>query len=1081
MDAANMQSSVGLIRFTKGPLTGSVFPLNKPITTIGRDDTNDIVVKNDPQVSRKHIRILYNNGVWSVEKNPQSNMVTVNNQGTEQAIIQDNTIIGLGQYTAFVFLTQVRQPQPSVGMTPISPQPSSGMPPVIPTQPAVGMPPVAPRPLQNQPVQPTPYSISQPQRVPQQQNPPQSVYNLSMQGATKLGSTGPMSPNDTVVSTDFIPGTGSPSPSLIITANIDSDKQVFRLDKAVINVGKNNANVRNDIPLAYDIVSAPHLQIVQRGNDFVLIHPHPSRQKTLNGLLYKGRRILGHEHFEHTLVPGDIFRIGNEQGTLVTLTYDDGSGVQEAVAPPVQDIPLRNVKLLTIGRKPDNMVVLQHPQVSGYHAQLVQEGGSYRITDLHSTNHVYVNNNLTADQLLHQGDEIRIGPYKLIYDVTKLSQYDESNFIRIEARNLKQFGTGGTPLLSNISLSIPPRKFVALVGGSGAGKSTLMKALNGLWPAKEGQVFYNGQDYYRNIPAFSSQLGYVPQDDIVHKDLTVERALYYAAKMRLPSDFTNEQINQRINEVLEDVEMTGRRKLIVKKLSGGQRKRVSIALELLANPGVFFLDEPTSGLDPGLDRKMMLLLRKLADAGHTIVLVTHATNNITFCDYVCFLGQNGRLTYFGPPTGAMTYFGKADFAEIYSSLEPTEDNPNIPEEAETRYKTSPEYRQYITEPLRIASQKPDSKTAPRVKAPKRTKRSNPLKQFALLAQRNLELLKNDRSNLVILLLQAPLIAILLMLLVRFEVGTGVFDSANVVQCFPQIIQSTVITNKQNPDPNSQPLGLSGIKDKTTAIDCGRVLAFLNTDPNGIAYAKAKGGTTKALQDFVTTGNGINAQRALFIIAFVAVLFGCINGTREVVKEASIYQRERTVNLGIVPYIISKILVLGLFAVFQSGALLLIVEVFEPLHQGILLNPILETYITLLLTAFAGLMIGLTASAFAENEDSANSLLPFLLIPQVVFAGVEIPLKDPILQSIGVIFPTRWAMAALGSTLGLHGDHLGNDKLFGNSLTYHSTLYSIFTHSEAAQRLVLSWGALGVIIIVLAIAMGIALKRKDIRA
>ncbi len=1079
MDDAHKQSGVGLIRFTQGPLTGSVFPLNKSITTIGRDDTNDIVVKNDPQVSRKHIRILYNNGIWSVEKNPQSNTVTVNNQNTQQTIIHDNTTIGLGQYTAFVFLTQVLQPQPSAGMPPvIPPQPSAGMTPVMPLQPSAGMPPVSPRPIQNPP---TPFPVPPPQqRFQQQQNPPQSVYTLSAQGGTKQGSTGPMSPNDTVISSGFIPGTGSPLPSLIITANIDSDQQVFRLDKSVINVGKNNANVRNDIPLAYDIVSAPHLQIVQRGNEFVLIHPHPSRQKTLNGLLYKGRRILGHEHFEHTLVPGDIFRIGNEQGTLVTLTYDDGSGVQEAVAPPVQDIPLRNVRTLTIGRKPDNMVVLQHPQVSGYHAQLVQEGGSYRITDLHSTNHVYVNNKLTADQLLHQGDEIRIGPYKLIYDVTKLSQYDESNFIRIEARNLKQVGTGGVPLLSNISLSIPPRKFVALVGGSGAGKSTLMKALNGLWPAKEGQVFYNGQDYYHNIPAFSSQLGYVPQDDIVHKDLTVERALYYAAKMRLPSDFTNEQINQRINEVLEDVEMTGRRKLIVKKLSGGQRKRVSIALELLANPGIFFLDEPTSGLDPGLDRKMMLLLRKLADAGHTIVLVTHATNNISFCDYVCFLGQSGRLTYFGPPAGAMTYFEKADFAEIYSSLEPTEDNPNVPEEAETRYKMSPEYRQYIAEPLRIASQKPSPKTAGG-KAPKRTKRSNPFKQFALLAQRNLELLKNDRSNLVILLLQAPLIAILLMLLVRFEVGTGVFDSANAVQCFPQIIQSTVITNKQNPDPNSQPLGLAGIKDKTKAIDCGQVLAFLNRDPNGIAYANAKGGSTKALQDFVTTGNGINAQRALFIIAFVAVLFGCINGTREVVKEASIYQRERTVNLGIVPYIISKILVLGLFAVFQSAALLLIVQVFEPLHQGILLNPILETYITLLLTAFAGLMIGLTASAFAENEDSANSLLPFLLIPQVVFAGVEIPLKDPILQSIGVIFPTRWAMAALGSTLGLHGDHLGNDKLFGDSLTYHSTLYSIFTHSEAAQRLVLSWGALGVIIIVLAIAMGIALKRKDIRA
>src|SRR6185312_16217966 len=156
---------------------------------------------------------------------------------------------------------------------------------------------------------------------------------------------------------------------------------------------------------------------------------------------------------------------------------------------------------------------------------------------------------------------------------------------------------------------------------------------------------------------------YVPQEDIVHRELTVERALYYAAKIRLPRDFTDEHIWQRIAEVLEDVELTERRSLLIKKLSGGQRKRVSIALELLANPSLFFLDEPTSGLDPGLDRKMMVLLRKLADKGHTIVLVTHATNNINVCDYVCFLAPGGHMAYFGPPEGAKAYFNQPDFAE----------------------------------------------------------------------------------------------------------------------------------------------------------------------------------------------------------------------------------------------------------------------------------------------------------------------------------------------------------------------------------------------------------------------------------
>src|SRR5207248_9650620 len=218
-------------------------------------------------------------------------------------------------------------------------------------------------------------------------------------------------------------------------------------------------------------------------------------------------------------------------------------------------------------------------------------------------------------------------------------------------------------------------------------------------PAQKGLVLYNGQDYYRHLAAFSTQLGYVPQDDIIHRELTVERALYYTARMRLTEDFTQAQIKKRIDEVLEDVDMKHRRGLLINKLSGGQRKRVSIALELLAKPSIFFLDEPTSGLDPGLDRKMMFLLRKLADKGHTIVLVTHATNNINTCDYVCFLAQGGRLVYYGPPNEARRFFQKTDFAEIYGALEPGKDNPDAPARAEAAFRASEDYQKYVARPL----------------------------------------------------------------------------------------------------------------------------------------------------------------------------------------------------------------------------------------------------------------------------------------------------------------------------------------------------------------------------------------------
>ncbi|MGZ6367631.1 MAG: ATP-binding cassette domain-containing protein, partial [Ktedonobacteraceae bacterium] len=771
------------------------------------------------------------------------------------------------------------------------------------------------------------------------------------------------------------------------------------------------------------------------------------------------------------LVNGDIFRIGDENGTLVTLTYDDGAGVPVETLPEMKPIPLTGGKL-TIGRAPNNMVVLNHPQVSAHHAEMERVEGGYRILDTNSSNHVYVNGQRISHQLLRTGDEIRIGPFLLVYTGTDLKQYDESNNIRIDALHLKKVGNNNVILLNDISLVIPPRKFVALVGGSGAGKSTLMDALNGLRPAHNGTVLYNGVDYYHNLAAFSTQLGYVPQDDIVHRDLTVERALYYAAKLRLPSDFTKEQIKWRIDEVLEDVEMTERRSLLVSKLSGGQRKRVSIALELLANPGVFFLDEPTSGLDPGLDRKMMTLLRRLADRGRTVILVTHATNNINACDSVCFLAQGGRLAYFGPPNEAKAYFEKADFAEIYSTLEPTKDQPDIPKLAEERYLASQDYQRYVAAPLREgqaeqAQIQGKKRPEPAEKTLKRVKRGNAFSQFFILSKRYLELLKNDKGNLLILLLQAPIIGILLVTMVRFEIGSGVFDANKLVQCRTQILTS------------SGPLALPQAQ-QTDTIDCQQVINFLRSNPNGQAFAQKQGGQEQALQVFILPGPGADAQKVLFIMAFATVLFGCINGAREIVKESAIYSRERAVNLGILPYMFSKIVVLGMLCLFQSAVLVFVVELGEPLKQGILMPPVLETYITIALTSLAGLMIGLAISAIAPNNDRAISFVPIILLPQVIFSGAIIPLKDWFTQIMASIFPTRWAMVALGSSIGLHADKIGGDKLFGDDFTYHSTLFSIYSHTDALHRLLISWAALIVISIVLMIVVGFFLKRKDVR-
>ncbi len=1013
MNTGETSPQSGSIKFATGPLKGRVFSIDRSTVTIGSDVSNDIVIKDDPEVAPFHARLVWQEPYWRIERHSQAGPINVNAQLVDRATLQDGALVALGENTSFVLFVptetqDLRSEGKQAALTDVA----------------------------------KPFDISTQRMVKSTQRPDQTV----IAPFSALGIS-----------------------SLEVSSNTSDEKRMYALDKQVMSIGR---NISNDIVINNRTVSGQHVQILRQGNQWVLFHPHPERKQTLNGLLYQGRKIRGDEHFRKVLAPGDIFRIGNEDGSFVTLTYHDGSSEMQDELPPMRPIKLGDAEV-TIGRVAENTVVLAHPQVSAHHARLVREGGSYRIFDQNSTNHVYVNAQLVTNALLKMGDEIRIGPYKLIFESTQLTQYDESNYIRIDALNLKKYGNNHVTLLNNISLSIAPRKFVAVVGGSGAGKSMLLNALSGLRPAQEGKVLYNGQDYYRNLAAFNTQLGYVPQDDIVHRDLTLERALFYAARMRLPNDFTGEQIQQRIDEVLEDVEMTGRRKLLIKKLSGGQRKRASIAMELLANPSLFFLDEPTSGLDPGLDRKMMFLLRKLADKGHTIILVTHATNNISTCDYVCFLAQEGRLAYFGPPEEAKAFFGKDNFAEIYSSVEPSEGNSNVPEEVEVRFKSSKDYQTYVAEPLKgvhdVTSRAPSGVNGrARSKEKKRPKRGNPWKQFVLLCMRHVELLKNDAGNLLILLLQAPLVALLLMLMVRFEIGGGIFDPNSIVQCRTQILTS------------SGPLALPGISNVADLVDCKQVVNFLTTDPNGTSYAQAKGGTNKALQDFIVPAGSGDAQRVIFLVGFFAILFGCINGTREIVKEAAIYQRERAVNLGILPYMFSKITVLGALAFVQAASILFIVDAFEPYHQGVFLPVLVEIYVTLALASVAGVMMGLVVSAGAPNDDIANSLLSIIIVPQVIFAGSIIPLKDWFTQIVSAITPSRWALAALGTSLGLHADKIDGGKLFGNDYTYHGTLFSIYSKDDGTQRIVLAWIALGVIILALTCIIGIFLKRKDAR-
>ncbi|HLI07310.1 MAG TPA: ATP-binding cassette domain-containing protein [Ktedonobacteraceae bacterium] len=734
-------------------------------------------------------------------------------------------------------------------------------------------------------------------------------------------------------------------------------------------------------------------------------------------------------------------QVGGNQGSLPLM--------------PGRPVPL-NTPVVTIGRYPDNIIILDHPLVSGHHARIEQmRRGGYRIVDLGSTNRVYVNGQRVSDHILKPGDVIRIGPYKFTYQDNQLNWENESGAIRIDALHLEEKGRRRTILLDDVTIDIPPRKLVAVVGGSGVGKSTLMNALDGTNPAPKGVVLYNGQNFYQHMAEFSRQIGIVPQDDIVHKNLTVEQALYYAARLRLPSDFTKAQIKERIHEVLLDVGIQHRRKWMVSSLSGGERKRLSIALELLANPALFFLDEPTSGLDPGLDLRMMELLRELADKGHTIVLVTHTIYNIDLCDYVCILAQGGRLAFYGPPQEAITYFGAKNFAEIYTMIEPTEENKKIPQEVEERFKHSSYYKKYIEQPLEQELSDVQRGLIPYA-PPQKHRHGHHRRQFFLLSRRYLRLLSNDSGNLLILLLQAPIIGLILW----FLASSTTFAPTSIADC----------PTRANILSTSGPI---------VSINCQRVVNALNS-PQATFYLQQTGKSkNQILNDAIEPNSGADAQTLLFIMAFAAVTFGCINGVREIVKEMPIYKRERAVNLGIAPYMFSKIVILGILCLIQSAIVLYIVNMKAPLQESIFLPPLAEIYITMALASLAGLMLGLAISALAPNTDRAMSFVPIVLIPQVIFSGVIFELNSPVLQAIGALFAMRWAMAGMGSTVGLHADKLGVD-----SFSYKGTLFVSVNKASvvpaATEHLLLVWGALSLMIIVLGLATAAFLKQKDSR-
>ncbi|MFF1511277.1 FHA domain-containing protein [Streptomyces sp. NPDC058326] len=600
----------------------------------------------------------------------------------------------------------------------------------------------------------------------------------------------------------------------------------------------------------------------------------------------------------------------------------------------VRPLPAHSIR---IGRAPDNDVVVPDLIVSRRHAELrAHPDGTYWIHDLGSHNGTFLNGAPVVDARVTPEDIVGIGHCAFCLIGGQLVEFTDTGEVSLDVQSLAvTVDHGRKTLLDEVSFPVGQKCLLGVVGPSGAGKSTLLGALTGQRPADRGTVLYDGRDLYRDYAELRQRIGLVPQDDILHLQLTVRRALGYAAELRFPEDTVPAERRARVDEVIRELGLVERARQPIHSLSGGQRKRVSVALELLTKPSLLFLDEPTSGLDPGMDRSVMHMLRGLADDGRTVVVVTHSVLSLDVCDRLLVLAPGGKVAYYGPPGDALGFFGFAQWPEAFEAFENDRDR-----DWAGQYRSSRFHRRYTAEatarpnvpvPAAGASAQPAPEPAPPPKA------QSWGSQLRTLVRRYAAALAADRTFLAI------------MIALPFVMGA-------------------------------------------------------------MARALSEGSL-----------NPESTLNVLLILCVGGVLTGAANAVRELVKERTIYRRERAVGLSRSAYLASKTVVLGLITVVQAVVLTLVALIGVPLNvpggKGVLLPPLVEITLAVALLSFTAMMLGLLVSALVRKEEVTMPLLVLLAIVQVVFCGALLTVRGtPVLEQLAWLVPSRWAFAAMGATI-----------------------------------------------------------------
>lgn len=807
---------------------------------------------------------------------------------------------------------------------------------------------------------------------------------------------------------------GTPAKAFLVALDASLSHREYPLDDKGLTIGRDGTTC--DVVAAGITVSREHARIIKDkcpGNTYRIVD-----LQSTNGLYINGRKIK----VEAQLHEGDFISLGSPDAHHLRFQ-------STSIRKNSWNTVLQEKQQWAIGRSSGCDISLPFEAVvSANHAVITNNRGVLSVSDQGSLNGTWVNGIRVKKRRLQETDTVVIGSTSFQFNVVDgrldVTRRDCGDAIQLECVNIsckvKTRGKQTATILDNISLSLQPGEFVGILGASGAGKSTLLKILNGYIRPNSGTVLLNETSLYCAYEMFRHSIGYVPQEDILHQDLSVDKCLDFVAQLRLPRDIDSAQRANIVNSTIEALGLRDISKLRIRQLSGGQRKRVSIGAELLTRPSVLFLDEPTSGLDTIVEEKIMHHFRKMADNGTTVLITTHVLNCLDLLDRIIILAQ-GKLVFFGTPLEAKQFFKINEEShngpvEIFNLLAqgPGSTFSDLPWEKSTPdieparqyaalYKQSKYFHHNIIDNQSLSAKKLVSTVCNE----KRDKIKSQV-ESAVAALRNAQF-----SELL------PMHDCIVLSARHIRLRAASFSRAAFYGIIPLLLALVTLSQQGAPLPDDNTF----LKQKSSFVDQLRGLPSPIGDKIKVMLSPQGESGHKELSDMLYALQYEGVQNlplpmsAMVMCVLTAVFLGTISTCLEISSEKSIYHRERMSNLRIVDYLVSKLpLVFGI-TLLQCFIFLLLLN----LHPTFRAVPLLSSWPVMVAVAWTSAISGLLVSTLDPTKGHFSVIMAFaVVLPQLILCGGLGPDYYNGLGDVGQVIadwtPARWGLEMMFTAL-----------------------------------------------------------------